>query len=525
MSNSCLNRRRPTMLHGRNQFPSFHMGKIIIGLDVGHRSSVISLAVDYTASSTDSTVLQQNPRTELLPDEIENVFGWPRDLEAEYLVGKVLGAGSFGVVREVIEKKTGQRFAVKSIPKTPKRGLSSPRYLLKLRTEAEIMEQLGFSLDAVCLKACFEDKKQVHLVMDLAEGGTLFERIESNVYGERYIRGIVRSILRFISQCHAKGIIYRDVKPDNFLFESNKIDANLKATDFGLAIRHWPEEPKLTSRSGTPAFMAPELVTQQYDCKCDVWSLGMVAYQLLTGHLPFWEDVRKESLSDVWKAILTEEINWNKPELTCLSPSAQDFLKALLQKDPKMRVSAHDALHLPWLVEEGVNAMEEVPEGTLEGSVVQRLQRWSTFGHLKQLVLRIITEDIILELPESKDRGSENLLSKLQELFDTLDADHSGQLTIDEISKGLVSLGYSLSESEVERLMRKIDADHDGGVDLKEFITSLLDWETLTHSSKWQRYVDHAFSLLDDKKVRAMTPLSKNNLLTITCFTGFLQTG
>ena len=59
--------------------------------------------------------------------------------------------------------------------------------------------------------------------------------------------------------------------------------------------------------------MAPELVMQSYDEKCDVWSVGMLAYQMLTGRFPFWEDVRTQSLTDVWKAILTEEINWDAP--------------------------------------------------------------------------------------------------------------------------------------------------------------------------------------------------------------------
>ena len=74
-----------------------------------------------------------------------------------------------------------------------------------------------------------------------------------------------------------------------------------------------PQERKLTSRSGTPAYMAPELVMQSYDEKCDLWSVGMLAYQMLTGRFPFWEDVRRESLTDVWKAILTQDISWDAP--------------------------------------------------------------------------------------------------------------------------------------------------------------------------------------------------------------------
>ncbi|PNH07597.1 Calcium-dependent protein kinase 14 [Tetrabaena socialis] len=137
--------------------------------------------------------------------------------QEKYHMGRVIGAGSFGVVRECVEKTTQRINAVKTIPKVPKRGLPTPRYLLKLRTEVEIMQQLGYSLDAVNLKDVFEDDEAIHLVMELCEGGALLERIDSHKYSEKYIARLTRSILRFISQCHAKGIIYRDVKPDNFL--------------------------------------------------------------------------------------------------------------------------------------------------------------------------------------------------------------------------------------------------------------------------------------------------------------------
>ena len=215
------------------------------------------------------------------------------------------------MVREVVEMSSGRKCAVKTVGKVPKRGPPTPRYLLKLRAEVEIMRQLGYSLDAVNLRDVFEDNENIHLVMELCTGGALLERIDKGQYSEKYIARLVRSILRFISQCHAKGIIYRDVKPDNFLFLNKSAESPLKATDFGLSIRHWPDEPNLTSRSGTPAYMAPELVLQSYNEKCDLWSVGMMTYQLLTGRFPFWDDVRHQSLNDVWKAILHADLDWS----------------------------------------------------------------------------------------------------------------------------------------------------------------------------------------------------------------------
>jgi serine/threonine protein kinase len=106
----------------------------------------------------------------------------------------------------------------------------------------------------------FEDDADVHIVMELCEGGALTDRVnKGEIRDEAEVRRIVGSILRFIAQCHAKGIVYRDCKLDNFLFVTQEKLSPLKATDFGLSIRHSSGEQPLTSRSGTPAYMAPEV--------------------------------------------------------------------------------------------------------------------------------------------------------------------------------------------------------------------------------------------------------------------------
>ncbi|GAX73995.1 hypothetical protein CEUSTIGMA_g1445.t1 [Chlamydomonas eustigma] len=462
-------------------------------------NSWICFSTDYVATASDDGVLKLNPRTDLSADEITHVFGYARDLKAKYTLGKVIGAGSFGIVRECNELSSGRRYAVKTISKAPKRGLATPRYLLKLRTEVEIMQQLGYSLDAVNLKDVFEDDENVHLVMEVCDGGVLLERIEKEKYSEKFIIPIVRSILRFISQCHTKGFIYRDVKPDNFLFQTKDADSHLKATDFGLSIKHWPHERKLTSRSGTPAYMAPELVMQSYDEKCDVWSVGMLTYQMLTGRFPYWEDVRRVSLTDVWRAILTDDLKWDAPELKQLSRPAVDFLQSLLQRDPANRPSAQDCLQHPWVVDD-TNAAD-LP---LEGSVVQRLQRFSTYGLLKQMVLKMIVDDMAAGGDAAAALKSQpsvgvpaDVVEGLQSLFNELDVDRSGSITMSELSQGLRKQGYSLTDNEIEQLMRKVDANHDGDVSINEFMTTLLDWNLIQESQGWKSFVDRAFDNLD----------------------------
>lgn len=119
------------------------------------------------------------------------------------------------------------------------------------------------------LQDVFEDERDVHIVMELCEGAALTDAVSAGrLADERDVAIIVSSILRFIAQCHGKGIVYRDVKPDNFLFVRDEVTSPIKATDFGLSIRHSSGEAPLTSRSGTPAYMAPEVCTTPQPPRC-----------------------------------------------------------------------------------------------------------------------------------------------------------------------------------------------------------------------------------------------------------------
>ena len=140
------------------------------------------VAPDYLAAATDCAVLKLPPKTELTPEEITDVFGYRRDFAEPYEMGEVLGAGSFGVVRACRRRDgKGPAAAVKTISKVPRRGAATPRHLLKLRSEADVMRQLGPSLDAVSLFETFEDDACLHLVtvrVDFEEGEREREREE-----------------------------------------------------------------------------------------------------------------------------------------------------------------------------------------------------------------------------------------------------------------------------------------------------------------------------------------------------------
>lgn len=416
-----------------------------------------------------------------------NVYGFPRDLRRRYDITDVLGAGSFGIVRKAVDRQTGCQYACKTVPKMPKRGKPTPRYLLKLQQEVDAMQQLGGSFDAVYLRDVFEDDSNVHMVMELCSGGSILESIRSRQpHTEADIAAIVRCVLRFIAQCHSKGIIYRDVKPDNFLY-LNADDRSVKATDFGLSIRHWPGEPNLRSRSGTPVYMAPEVVLQDYNQQADVWSVGILMYQLLSGRFPFWKDIKNLTLQQVWQAILSQRIDMGAPELQGVSAPAKDLLMGLLQRDPAERLTPKQALEHPWIKVAGVAS-----DTPLDGSVVQRLQRFGTYSNLKQVVLRIIANEI-----SGQEEERNTNVNQLRSIFETMDISESGTLSADELSSGLKKLGYAVSTREFAKLVERIDINADGCLQFDEFAASLVDWQQLQDDAMWAKWIDVAFQKLD----------------------------
>ena len=280
---------------------------------------------------------------ELTPSELRPDFGLRRDLYQLYDVKSLddeepIGAGSYGIVRKVRRKSDGKLFALKTIRKAPWRAPPTSRtsvqyYHSKLRNELEVMRKIGSSLSIVYLYDSFEDDDAVHLLMDLCTGGELLGRIRAGMsYSEADAAELVRSVLRTAAQCHSRGIIFRDIKPDNFLFERPGDGSPLKATDFGLAGLIKPGE-RLARRCGTPSYMAPEVINRNYGEEADVWSCGVVAYQLVTGRLPFVDKVnQRPNAKEVFRAILEDPIDFKSEPWPSLSAECRDLVMKMMNQ-------------------------------------------------------------------------------------------------------------------------------------------------------------------------------------------------
>ncbi|XP_058721767.1 calcium-dependent protein kinase 10-like [Vicia villosa] len=152
----------------------------------------------------------------------------------KYILGRELGRGEFGITYLCTDKETKQELACKSISK---RKLRTAVDVEDVRREAAIMATLPEHPNIVKLKATYEDDENVHLVMELCEGGELFDRIVARGhYSERAAANVARTIAEVVRMCHANGVVHRDLKPENFLFANKKENSPLKAIDFGLSV-------------------------------------------------------------------------------------------------------------------------------------------------------------------------------------------------------------------------------------------------------------------------------------------------
>jgi calcium/calmodulin-dependent protein kinase I len=274
-------------------------------------------------------------------------------------VGKELGRGAFAVVKVATHKKTGYEFAVKII----ERGAADQNLI----REIEVMKKVDHP-NVIQLVAIFEDDKFIYLVMEIVNGGELFDKIvEKGSYSEKEAATLVRKMVDAIGYLHEQGIAHRDLKPENLLLKSPKEITEVKIADFGLS-RMIDQSKMMQTACGTPGYVAPEVLQAQgYGFEVDMWSIGVITYILLCGFPPFYA----EELPELFEQILKAQYTYHEEYWGHVSKDAKSFIDACLQVDPKKRLTARAALEHPWLKAEQ-NATPLSIGNKLKDTVVKR---------------------------------------------------------------------------------------------------------------------------------------------------------
>lgn len=221
----------------------------------------------------------------------------------------------------------------------------------------------------------YEDEKEVKIVTEICHGGELFDKIVENAtssknrnlkssvdlpqaqarlfrsqhpacFSERDAARIIYSLLSAVSYLHSNDIVHRDIKPENILFTEKDTDKSpIKLIDFGLSIKHTKDCPPLLNTVGTSYYMAPELLDGSYDRSCDLWSIGVIAYVMLSGRPPF----NGNSDEVIFRKIRRGNFRMDTSLWDGVSECAKDFITCLLDMNPTRRWTAHMALNHAWL--------------------------------------------------------------------------------------------------------------------------------------------------------------------------------
>uniref|UniRef100_A0A803NUR3 non-specific serine/threonine protein kinase n=1 Tax=Cannabis sativa TaxID=3483 RepID=A0A803NUR3_CANSA len=272
---------------------------------------------------------------------LNKTFGYSKNLGAKYELGVEVGRGHFGHTCSARGKKgelKDQPVAVKIISKAK---MTTAIAIEDVRREVKILKALSGHKNLVKFYDAYEDSNNVYIVMELCEGGELLDRILSRggKYAEEDAKVIVVQILSAVAFCHLQGVVHRDLKPENFLFATKREDADMKLIDFGLSDFIRPEE-RLNDIVGSAYYVAPEVLHRSYSLEADIWSIGVITYILLCGSRPFW--ARTES--GIFRAVLRADPSFDDLPWPSVSQEAKDFVKRLLNKDYRKRMSAVQAL-------------------------------------------------------------------------------------------------------------------------------------------------------------------------------------
>uniref|UniRef100_A0A7S4DXL3 Calmodulin n=1 Tax=Lotharella globosa TaxID=91324 RepID=A0A7S4DXL3_9EUKA len=263
-------------------------------------------------------------------------------LEDEYKRGEKVGEGRFANVFRCQHKMTGRDYAVKVIDKSKiddadKEGLRAEIAILRMAIHPFI----------VSMKKVYETKTEIFIVMEWLEHGDLFKEIvRRKFFKEDAARHVIQQLCSAIRYCHLRGIVHKDIKPENILVE--RLDdpyIRIFVTDFGLSQFARPRE-EMKDAAGSVAYMAPEMIDDATFTKAvDVWGIGVITFVLLSGGLPFY-DSDEVKLMD---KIVGTPVSFANPRFKNVTEEAKDFIRRTLEKDPKKRLTISQAMGHAWL--------------------------------------------------------------------------------------------------------------------------------------------------------------------------------
>jgi calcium-dependent protein kinase len=398
-----------------------------------------------------------------------------RDVQQDYEQVKLLGGGKMGLVytaRKISQKGVekgremsihnghDERYAIKQAAISKK----SAHFLECLRKEIKALKSLDHP-NIVKPYHVYTPKMNVQLVFQFCSGGNLYSRYpiddstgEKIPYSEKDTARIITQLLSAVAHVHACGFTHRDIKFENIIFESAHPDAEIKLIDFGLA----QDIDVMVECCGTTYTMAREVLTLKgYTNKVDMWSVGVIVYMMLSLTKPFYG--RNKMI--ITNKIMKGDFRYYSPRWENVSSSAKNFIEALMEKDPNVRLSAVQALDHTWLKKE-YSMAERIPSLDTLKRIYRSLISYMNHSTLKKVVLLVIAHYATTE--EVKD---------LRKAFNVFDKQKTGKVNFGDFLETMRKIDTSCSNDSIRKCFDSVNIHHDGKIWYTEFLAATLESE------------------------------------------------
>ncbi|KAG7560217.1 Protein kinase domain [Arabidopsis thaliana x Arabidopsis arenosa] len=417
-------------------------------------------------------------------ERLDKNFGFAKNFEGKYELGREVGRGHFGHTCWAKAKKgkiKGQTVAVKIISKTK---MTSALSIEDVRREVKLLKALSGHSHMVKFYDVFEDSDNVFVVMELCEGGELLDSIlaRGGRYPEADAKRILVQILSATAFFHLQGVVHRDLKPENFLFTSKDEHAILKVIDFGLS-DYARFDQRLNDVVGSAYYVAPEVLHRSYSTEADIWSIGVISYILLCGSRPFYG--RTESA--IFRCVLRANPNFEDLPWPSISPMAKDFVKRLLNKDHRKRMTAAQALAHPWL-------RDENPGLLLDFSIYKLVKSYIRASPYRRAALKSLSKAI----PEEE-------LVFLKAQFMLLEPEDGG-LHLHNFTTALTRYATdAMIESRLPDILNLMQPLAHKKLDFEEFCAAAVSVYQLEALEEWEQIATIAFEHFEREGSRAIS--------------------
>lgn len=418
-----------------------------------------------------------------------------RSLEEEYLMADSCGKGSFGECFFVIHRLSKEKRVCKRIPIE---GTQVPAE--EVAQELNTLKQLDHP-NIVRIVEWFEGREAYLLVMEAAQGGDLKKLLATSHHEENpasttdsinlrqrrqkgldetLVTNLTLQAVQALHYIHSQRVIHRDIKPANMLLATNDLEKpRLLLADFGVAEFFEDQGKASSTMKGTPAYMAPEVFRNEVSPRSDIWSLGVVVFELLCGGARPW---RGENAMAMFVTLKREPLKLGPLEEAGASQLAIDFVKRLLSKEEEQRPSTVDLLSTdspePWFAAFGRG--NQLPNGRQGRKMKRGLENYVATSHFTRAAMNCVAAQLDTTRIES-----------LNEIFRSLDTDHDGKLSAAELAAGLAELGTD--PDAIGQIVDALDVNCDGEVAYSEFVASLLG----TQGQLIEEVLQHAFYVFD----------------------------